>query len=122
MNTFLVFLFYGVVISVFTYLGYYLSELLFKTSKDIGALIGGLIGLIVCGVLLIWSGEKISNMNLSAFGVFMFYGLVIALLSFFGYYMLKSSKTIGAVAGGIIGVILCILLWVYFGKALVAKM
>lgn len=63
------------------------------------------------------------NKHLKAFGVFMFYALVVGLLAYAGWAITKKvgkiSSDIGSFIGGIIGFVLCIVLWIYFGKKLV---
>jgi len=58
-------------------------------------------------------------------GIFIFYGVLIGLLAYAGYwttsFLVKGASEIGAVLGGIIGVVLSVYLWLYFGKAMVEK-
>ena len=55
-----------------------------------------------------------------SFGVFLFYGVVVALLAWLGFHfsrmVVNVSSEVGAFIGSAIGLVAVVLLYMYFGK------
>jgi len=59
-------------------------------------------------------------MNWTAFGIFIFYGIIIGVMAFIGFTLSEGNTTIsqnaGANLGYALGVMISIILWELFGK------
>ena len=59
-------------------------------------------------------------MNWTAFGIFIFYGIIIGVMAFIGFTLSEGNTTIsqntGANLGYMMGIFISIMLWELFGK------
>lgn len=59
MKSLLVFMFYGLLIGLMTWVGYHFTQKIVSVSKNVGAILGAVIGIMLSVALWFWMGKKI---------------------------------------------------------------